>query len=228
MMFLQYLCIVAAIFGMVNARCSQTLRKGSSGECVKVVQRKVKVNDDGIFGPQTLAAVKHFQRQNGLAVDGIVGKNTWAAIYDTTVNAWKFAIICGSNAIRGNDDLGRGSYGSSRNRNGKKGTHNGIDIVCSDGSNVYAPFDGKITRRARPGSKDCVNDGLKLEGSGTWSGYSAKIFYVHPNKIGQFVKKGHLIGSHLGLKCAYGSSMTDHVHLELYKNGNLVNPTSFV
>lgn len=32
---------------------------------------------DGIFGTKTLAAVRQYQKANGLTVDGIVGKNTW-------------------------------------------------------------------------------------------------------------------------------------------------------
>lgn len=40
---------------------------------------------EGIFGPRTLSAVKQFQSQNGLAVDGIVGKQTTnAIIYQVT------------------------------------------------------------------------------------------------------------------------------------------------
>ncbi|MTE19444.1 hypothetical protein F0L17_09950 [Streptomyces sp. TRM43335] len=35
---------------------------------------------DGLFGPQTLAAVKEFQRRNGLVVDGIVGPRTWGEL----------------------------------------------------------------------------------------------------------------------------------------------------
>ena len=35
---------------------------------------------DGIFGPKTEQAVRYFQRVNGLAVDGIVGRQTAAAI----------------------------------------------------------------------------------------------------------------------------------------------------
>jgi peptidoglycan hydrolase-like protein with peptidoglycan-binding domain len=38
---------------------------------------------DGIFGPQTEAAVRSFQSSHGLAVDGIVGPNTWSALVVT-------------------------------------------------------------------------------------------------------------------------------------------------
>jgi peptidoglycan hydrolase-like protein with peptidoglycan-binding domain len=35
---------------------------------------------DGIFGPVTKTAVEEFQKGSGLAVDGIVGPHTWAAL----------------------------------------------------------------------------------------------------------------------------------------------------
>lgn len=62
------------------------LREGSRGSEVKTVQQKLKAwgyysgEVDGIFGPQTTAAVKSFQRKNGLAVDGVVGRETYAAL----------------------------------------------------------------------------------------------------------------------------------------------------
>ena len=59
---------------------------GSRGEEVRTIQTKLKRwgyyfgNVDGIYGSQTLAAVKRFQQKNGLTVDGIAGKNTLAAM----------------------------------------------------------------------------------------------------------------------------------------------------
>ena len=59
---------------------------GSRGDEVRQIQTKLKRwgyysgNIDGIYGTQTLNAVKYFQRKNGLAVDGIAGPKTLAAM----------------------------------------------------------------------------------------------------------------------------------------------------
>ncbi len=63
-----------------------TLRKGSTGPGVVLLQDKLTAlgyacgGSDGVFGNQTLAAVRAYQRDNRLEVDGIVGPQTWAAI----------------------------------------------------------------------------------------------------------------------------------------------------
>lgn len=63
-----------------------TLRKGSRGTQVKVLQWLLSLNGynagtvDGIFGANTLKAVKAYQTAKGLTADGIVGKNTWSKI----------------------------------------------------------------------------------------------------------------------------------------------------
>lgn len=56
------------------------IKRGDKGPNVKLLQRKLNLKDDGIFGPLTEEAVKEFQKANGLVVDGIVGNNTWSKL----------------------------------------------------------------------------------------------------------------------------------------------------
>lgn len=53
-----------------------TYKKGSKGEVVKQVQKVLHLYPDGIFGKLTEQAVKNFQKNNNLTVDGIVGPAT--------------------------------------------------------------------------------------------------------------------------------------------------------
>ena len=59
---------------------------GSRGTEVRTIQEKLKRwgyyngNIDGIYGTQTVSAVKKFQQKNGLTVDGIAGQKTLAAM----------------------------------------------------------------------------------------------------------------------------------------------------
>lgn len=63
----------------------QTLRKGSRGSDVVLLQQKLGIKADGIFGAQTEAAVKKFQSEHGCTPDGIVGPHTWDALGVTSV-----------------------------------------------------------------------------------------------------------------------------------------------
>lgn len=57
-----------------------TLRRGSSGNDVEELQRRLGIEDDGLFGYATETAVKIFQKEHGLLDDGIVGSKTWAKL----------------------------------------------------------------------------------------------------------------------------------------------------
>ncbi len=68
------------------------LRKGSKGQQVKALQRMLyamgyslgtKNPIDGDFGSKTDAAVRAYQRDNSLTVDGIVGAKTWTSLLGT-------------------------------------------------------------------------------------------------------------------------------------------------
>ena len=58
----------------------QTIKYGSSGEYVKIAQRKLGVSVDGIFGNNTKNAVIAFQDNKNLVADGIVGRLTWTEL----------------------------------------------------------------------------------------------------------------------------------------------------
>ncbi len=69
----------------LNTEIPGTIRRGSKGESVRKCQAILdrlgydlgSWGVDGDFGKDTLAAVKAFQQDRGLVVDGIVGKMTW-------------------------------------------------------------------------------------------------------------------------------------------------------
>ncbi|GLB28817.1 hypothetical protein LAD12857_07400 [Lacrimispora amygdalina] len=64
------------------------LQLGSTGDAVIELQKKLILlgyscgenGADGIFGDDTYRAVRQFQQNNGLSVDGKVGSNTWAKL----------------------------------------------------------------------------------------------------------------------------------------------------
>ena len=59
-----------------------TLRKGSKGDGVKMMQEALGVGADGSFGPGTERALKAWQTKNGLTADGIAGPMTLAKLLD--------------------------------------------------------------------------------------------------------------------------------------------------
>ena len=61
------------------------LKNGSKGEDVKKLQLKLGVDPVGTFGPKTEAAVKAWQKANGLKDDGIVGPGTWGKLFESSV-----------------------------------------------------------------------------------------------------------------------------------------------
>ena len=95
---LSVVCLIVAMcvcvgFTTTSAPYSETptayaavIKQGNTGTQVRTIQKKLKNWGyykgaiDGIFGSQTKEAVKYFQRKNGLAVDGVVGPKTLAAL----------------------------------------------------------------------------------------------------------------------------------------------------
>lgn len=95
------LCLALAIVFAVNimiillaqSSLAVTYQKGSTGTAVTQIQTKLKSwgyysgEVDGVYGSATEAAVKQFQRKNGLTVDGLCGPATLAALGISTATA---------------------------------------------------------------------------------------------------------------------------------------------
>lgn len=67
------------------------LRQGSRGVYVCILQDGLNTLGfqtgglDGVFGTKTNTAVRNFQQSRGLAVDGLVGNNTWNKLMSEVV-----------------------------------------------------------------------------------------------------------------------------------------------
>lgn len=166
---------------------------GSRGNEVTQIQTKLKRwgyyngNIDGIYGSQTTEAVKYFQRKNGLAVDGIAGKNTLAAmgIFSSSSS--------GSSSSNSNDlnVLTRIIYGEARgepytgqvavgavvmNRVRSSSFPNTIPGVVYQAGAFTAVSDGQVNltpdSTARKAAQDAMNG---------WDPSYGAIYYFNPN-----------------------------------------------
>ncbi len=87
---MQWLCLfvtlVIVMVAVQPAAFAAALRRGSSGDDVIKLQKKLKNwgyysgGVDGVFGSGTEKAVMYFQRKNGLTPDGVVGNATAKAL----------------------------------------------------------------------------------------------------------------------------------------------------
>ncbi|CAM4599589.1 unnamed protein product [Caretta caretta] len=141
----------------------------------------------------------------------------------SSVVAGPWGQICAgnpSNKVRGCDIKGCGNYGAPRkSRDGTIRRHLGVDVVCNDGSTVYAPFSGTIERQVIPYKiNNAINNGILLRGSG----FCVKMFYIKPVKYQGQIAKGNKIGVMLPMQRVY-PRITSHVHIE---NCDKSDPTS--
>lgn len=111
-MFMVFLALSALLFlansllvtdQTVNAQ--MILKEGSQHDLVREIQDRLsylgfyKSEIDGVFGPQTMKATKHFQEQFGLQVDGVIGSESNLALQKATPN-WYAGI---NEQAQGND-----------------------------------------------------------------------------------------------------------------------------
>ena len=77
---------VDGIWGPRTKAACVNVRQGAKGNLTRIIQGRLYCMGydpqgfDGIFGSGCAAAVRAFQTARGLSADGIVGRNTWAAL----------------------------------------------------------------------------------------------------------------------------------------------------
>ena len=172
----------------------QALSKyGSRGQEVKTIQDKLKRwgyytgSVDGIYGSLTVSAVKKFQQKNGLAVDGIAGKNTLRALGITTNSASGSSNNNSSNV----NLLARAIYGEARGESYTGQVAVGAVIMNRVRSSKFPNTIAGVIYQS--GAFDAVSDGqINLEPDATakkaaqdalngWDPSYGAIYYFNPN-----------------------------------------------
>lgn len=103
------------------------LQRGSTGTAVKDLQRKLGLKTDGVYGPQTEAAVKAFQKTNCLSETGVVDAQTSALLFPPVVLLGPQSRLTRILSVVGKPctyDLGAGGYDP-------KAAHPGKACDCS-------------------------------------------------------------------------------------------------
>jgi N-acetylmuramoyl-L-alanine amidase len=99
--FLMAVFAITAILpaSMASAASVPTIQYGSKSGDVWDIQFRLQILGyykqpvDGIFGYNTEQAVRQFQRDYGLNVDGIAGSKTWSALKRVSVNAEELTML---------------------------------------------------------------------------------------------------------------------------------------
>ena len=156
MLFVSYNIVVR------NAEVQALSKYGSRGEEVRQIQTKLKRwgyysgNVDGIYGSATLAAVKSFQKKNGLTGDGIAGTKTLQAM--GIYNSSSSSSTSSSNVSSSNLNLlSRVVYGEARGE-----SYTGQVAVAAVVLNRVksSSFPNTISGVVyQSGAFDCVSDG---------------------------------------------------------------------
>uniref|UniRef100_A0A7M4FXQ8 Uncharacterized protein n=1 Tax=Crocodylus porosus TaxID=8502 RepID=A0A7M4FXQ8_CROPO len=94
----------------------------------------------------------------------MLGAYSLLPLFEAFAGPW--ANICSTqlaNRVRGCDSKGCGGYTNERGSQ----MHQGVDVICKDGSVVYSPFTGNIDRKVKPyGNRNAIDNGIQLSGSG--------------------------------------------------------------
>ena len=183
-------------FSNLNNTVETLSKYGSRGSEVTTIQKKLKRwgyykgNVDGIYGNQTVSAVKYFQRKNGLKVDGIAGKQTLEAMGIFNSNGNSSSSSNNSNNSNNLNLLARVIYGEARgepyngqvavgavvlNRVKSSSFPNTISGVIYQSGAFDAVKDGQINLTPNSTAKKAAQDALN-----GWDPSLGAIYYFNP------------------------------------------------
>lgn len=176
-----------------NSKVEALSKYGSRGTEVRTIQEKLKRwgyysgSVDGIYGSQTVSAVKKFQKKNGLSVDGIAGTQTLKAMGITSNSSSSSSSNNSSNV----NLLARVIYGEARgepytgqvavaavvlNRVKSSKFPNTISGVVYQSGAFDAVADGQINMTPDTTAKKAAQDALN-----GWDPSYGAIYYFNPS-----------------------------------------------
>ena len=134
------------------------------------------------------------------------------------------SIVRSAMTIR-NDARGLGHYGAPRSPYPR--THAGLDIRAYEGQPVLAPFAGTLTRNYNAYNWSTKWRGLELISDDGSTKLKVMYCLAVAGLVGRRVVSGQQIGTAQAISGQYGGGMLDHLHVELYKSGNRVDPAGW-
>lgn len=193
LIILTIIFLILIIITVFESNVMALSRYGSRGAEVSQIQTKLKRwgyykgNVDGIYGSQTLSAVKYFQRTNGLTADGIAGTQTLKAMGITSSSSSSSSSSSNSNLnllsrlvyseARGEPYTGQVAVASVvLNRVKSSSFPNTISGVIYQRGAFDAVSDGQINLAPNSTATKAAQDALN-----GWDPSYGAIYYFNPN-----------------------------------------------
>ena len=182
------------VLAIKNTEVLALSKYGSRGSEVRTIQDKLKRwgyytgSVDGIYGSQTVSAVKKFQQKNGLTVDGIAGTKTLTAM---GIMSSSSSSGSSSNNSSNVNLLARAIYGEARgepytgqvavgavvmNRVKNSSFPNTISGVVYQSGSFDVVSDGQINLTPNSTAKKAAQDAIN-----GWDPSYGAIYYFNPN-----------------------------------------------